>query len=75
LGGCSTLEPYKIEALIIEDLKYNGKSKLSEIQERLKEISKSDIQKAVYRMVYNDDLITEGAQRNRTYDLSKKIKP
>jgi ATP-dependent DNA helicase RecG len=67
-----TLEPYKIEALIIEDLKYNGKSKLSEIQERLKEISKSDIQKAVYRMVDNDDLITEGAKRNRTYDLSKK---
>lgn len=67
-----TLEPYKIEALIIEDLKYNGKSKLSEIQERLKEIPKSDIQKAVYRMVENDDLITEGAKRNRTYDLSKK---
>jgi ATP-dependent DNA helicase RecG len=67
-----TIEPYKIEALIIEDLKYNGKSKLSEIQERLKEISKSDIQKAVYRMVDNVDLITEGAKRNRTYDLSKK---
>jgi ATP-dependent DNA helicase RecG len=67
-----TLEPYKIEALIIEDLKYNGKSKLSEIQERLKEISKSDIQKVVYRMVENDDLITEGAKRNRAYDLSKK---
>jgi ATP-dependent DNA helicase RecG len=66
------LEPYKIEALIIEDLKYNGKSKLSEIQERLKEISKSDIQKVVYRMVENDDLITEGAKRNRAYDLSKK---
>jgi ATP-dependent DNA helicase RecG len=67
-----TLEPYKIEALIIEDLKYNGKSKLSDIQARLKEISKTDIQKAVYRMVDNDDLITEGAKRNRTYDLSKK---
>lgn len=67
-----TLEPYKIEALIIEDLKYNGKSKLSDIQDRLKEISKTDIQKAVYRMVDNDDLITEGAKRNRTYDLSKK---
>ncbi len=67
-----TLEPYKIEALIIEDLKYNGKSKLSEIQERLKEISKSDIQKAVYRMVESEDLITEGAKRNRTYNLFKK---
>ncbi|QGY47279.1 hypothetical protein GM418_27525 [Maribellus comscasis] len=67
-----TLEPYKIEALIIEDLKYNGKSKLSEIQERLKEIPKSDIQKAVYRMVESEDLITEGAKRNRTYNLFKK---
>jgi len=67
-----TIEPYKLEALIIEDLKYNGKSKLSEIQERMTEISKSDIQKTVYRMIENKELDKEGAKRNRTYILVKK---
>lgn len=67
-----TLEPYKLEALITEDLKYNGRSKISEIQERLKEVPKADIQKAVYRMVENKDLKPEGGKRNRTYDLFKK---
>jgi ATP-dependent DNA helicase RecG len=66
-----TLEPYKLEALIVEDLKYNGKSKLSDVQNRLKEISENDIQKTIYRMVVQGDLITEGAKRNRSYTLSK----
>jgi predicted HTH transcriptional regulator len=34
--------------------------------------AKSDIQKAVYRMVVNNLIEIEGAKRNRTYDLSKK---
>ncbi len=67
-----TLEPYKLEALIIEDLKYNGKSKISKIQSRLKEISAKDIQKTVYKMTENGKLIKEGGKRNRTYNLSKK---
>ncbi len=69
-----TIEPYKLEALIIEDLKYNGRSKLSEIQERMSELSKEDIKKTVYRMEKNGELIPDGAKRNRTYDLQKKIK-
>jgi len=67
-----TLEPYKVEALIIEDLKYNGQSKLSDIQNRLKEISENEIQKTVYRMVKRTDLTVEGGKRNRSYSLSKK---
>lgn len=67
-----TIEPYKLEALIIEDLKYNGRSQLSEIQKRIPEVLKEDIQKTVYRMVENNQIETEGAKRNRSYDLSKK---
>jgi ATP-dependent DNA helicase RecG len=67
-----TIEPYKLEALIIEDLKYNGKSKISEIQQRIPEIPEEDIQKTVYSMAVHGKLITEGAKRNRRYDLSKK---
>ncbi len=72
IPSLKTIEPYKLEALIAEDIKYNGKSKLSEIQKRLKEISENDIQKTVYRMVEQGKVTTEGGKRNRTYSLFKK---
>lgn len=72
IPSLKTLEPYKLEALIIEDLKYNGESKLSEIKLRLPEVPEEDIQKAVYRLAKNDDLETLGGNKNRTYKLSKK---
>ena len=67
-----TIEPYKLEALIIEDLKYNGKSSRQEIHNRLKEISENEIQKAIYRMVEQAEIVPEGGKKNRTYTLSKK---
>jgi ATP-dependent DNA helicase RecG len=69
-----TIEPYKLDALIIEDLKHNGESKMADIQSRLSEVYPNDIQKAVYRLVKIGDLETEGANKNRTYRLSKKNK-
>lgn len=69
-----TIEPYKLEALILEYLKHNGCNKLSKIQAGLTEVYPSDIQKAVYRMVEKGDLLTDGAKRNRTYCLPKKNK-
>lgn len=69
-----TLEPYKLAALIQEDLKYNANSKLSDIQKRLSEIPKEDIKKAVYKMVDDKEIIPEGAKRNRTYSIPKKNK-
>jgi ATP-dependent DNA helicase RecG len=68
-----TIEPYKLEALILEYLKHNGCNKLSKIQESMAEVYPSDIQKAVYRMVECGDLVTAGAKRNRTYCFQKKI--
>lgn len=69
-----TIEPYKLEALILEYLKHNGCNKLSKIQAGLTEVYPSDIQKAVYRMVEKGDLLTDGAKRNRKYCLPKKNK-
>lgn len=66
-----TLEPYKLELLILEDLKHNGKSKLSDVQKRLPEVSKDDIKKMIYKMV-DKEIETDGAKRNRTYVISKK---
>ncbi|PKP48618.1 MAG: hypothetical protein CVT92_15960 [Bacteroidetes bacterium HGW-Bacteroidetes-1] len=67
-----TIEPYKLEALIVEDIKYNGKSKMKDIQNRLKEIPEHRIQKTVYQMVDKQILTVEGAKRNRTYSLFQK---
>lgn len=67
-----TIEPYKLEALIIEDLRYNGKSTMQEVRKRLSELSSSHIQKAVYQLVEKGDLTPEGGRRNRRYTLSKK---
>jgi ATP-dependent DNA helicase RecG len=69
-----TIEAYKLEAMIIEDLKYNGESKMKEIQDRMTEVYPNDIQKAVYRMVEKGDLITSGANRNRRYLIHEKSK-
>lgn len=67
-----TMEPYKLEALVIEDLKYNGRSKLSNIKQRLEGISGKEVQKTVYRMADEGILSTQGAKKNRTYELVKK---
>jgi ATP-dependent DNA helicase RecG len=69
-----TIEPYKLEVLILEYLKHNGCTKLSKIQAGLVEVYPSDIQKAVYRMVEKGDLLPDGAKRNRIYCLPKKNK-
>ncbi len=68
-----TVEPHILEALITEDLKYNGESSRTEVQDRLKSANPKDIQKTIYQMVEQGKLLTKGAKRNRTYQLIKKI--
>jgi ATP-dependent DNA helicase RecG len=67
-----TMEPYMLEALIKEDLKYNGTSSMSDIKKRMKGIPDTEVQKSVYKLVGDKEVITEGAKRNRIYKLAKK---
>lgn len=67
-----TMEPYLLEALIKEDLKYNGSSSMSDIKKRIKGVSESEIQKLVYKLVADDEIVPSGAKKNRTYELVKK---
>ena len=67
-----TIEPFKLKALILEYLRYNGFCKLSKIQDGLKEAIPEDIQKAVYKLVEEGELETSGAKRNRTYGVKKE---
>jgi len=68
-----TIEPHKLKALILEDLRYNGYSKMAQIQDRLREALPGDVRKTVYKMVGAGELITLGAKRNRAYGILKKI--
>ncbi len=67
-----TMELYKLEALIKEDLKYNGTSSMRDIKKRLQGAAESDIQKAVYKLVTDREITTSGAKKNRAYELAKK---
>lgn len=67
-----TIEPHKLEALILEDLKYNGKSGMAAIKERLNEVYPNDIQKIVYKMARKGIIEKEGADKNRVYFVDIK---
>lgn len=67
-----TIEPHKLEALILEDLKYNGKSGMAAIKERLSEVYPNDIQKLVYKMARKGIIEKEGADKNRVYFVGIK---
>lgn len=70
-----TIEPHKLKALVLEDLKYNGKSSMKAIQQRLSEVLPNDIQKVIYKLAKDSEVETEGANRNKVYFLiSKKNK-
>jgi ATP-dependent DNA helicase RecG len=67
-----TIEPYKLKALILEDLRYNGKSKMKDIQKRLHEVPASDIAKAVYKMANAAEIGKEGADKTKVYFAFQK---
>jgi ATP-dependent DNA helicase RecG len=69
-----TIEPHKLAALIQEDLKYNGISKMTAIQARLSEVYPDDVKKAVYKLVDMGIIVPSGARKNRTYEIPKKNK-
>lgn len=67
-----TIEPHKLEALILEDLKYNGKSGMAAIKERLSEVYPNDIQKIVYKMAHKGIIEKEGPDKSRVYFVGIK---
>ncbi len=64
-----TIEPYRLKALVEEDLKKHPDSSLSEIALRLPDVERTDIQKQVYAMARHNELLTTGSRTNRRYSL------
>lgn len=64
-----TIEPYRLKALILQDLKYHPKSLISEMSVRLPDITYEDLQKQVRKMALAKDLAYEGGRKYRRYSL------
>lgn len=67
-----TVQPHVLKALIVEDLKANGKSGIKDIHTRLPDTLIDEITKTIYAMVTEKTLIPEGSRRYRTYSVAKK---
>jgi len=67
-----TIEPHRLKALVEEDLRNYPGSKVADIQKRIAELPVDEIRKAVYQLVEEGTLYTEGAKKDRIYFLAKK---
>lgn len=65
-----TMELHVLEALILEDLKIHPNSKVSEIETRLKDAGKKEIQKILYKLKEDKKLSVSGGRAHRNYSLS-----
>ncbi len=72
IPSLKTIEPHKLKALILEDLRYNGKSTMKAIQQRLSEVLPQDIQKNVYQMANAEEIQKAGAAKKRVYFIDTK---
>ncbi len=67
-----TLEPYVLEQLILTDIKNYPNSSIADIDSRIKDIPKKDLQKTIYKLVRNGNLKTFGSKTYRKYSLVEK---
>jgi ATP-dependent DNA helicase RecG len=65
-----TIEPYRLEALIEEDIRRHPDSSISEIVNRLPDTSFKDVRKHIYAMKSSGMIIPVGVNRWRRYRLA-----
>lgn len=64
-----TIEPYRLKALIKEDLKYYPNSLLSEIAKRLPDVDFSELERMIRAMAKNEEISHSGGRKYRRYSL------
>ncbi len=67
-----TIEPYVLEQLVLTDIENYPDSQISDIDKRIKDVEKKEIQKIIYRLVKEGKLITSGSKTYRKYRLAEK---
>lgn len=64
-----TIEPYRLKALIHEDLRYHPNSMMSEISKRLPDVDFSELEKMVRQMAKENEILPLGGRKYRRYAL------
>ena len=67
-----TIEPHVLEQLLLTDLKAYPNSSISEIQKRITDVPKKELQKTIYGLVKKGKLVNKGSKTYRTYSLAEK---
>jgi ATP-dependent DNA helicase RecG len=71
-ASLKVIEPHRLRALIIEELKLRPESSVDDIHKQFGEIDRKDIQKAVYYLVKEDEVEHTGGKTYRKYFVAKK---
>ncbi|GHV67842.1 ATP-dependent DNA helicase [Bacteroidia bacterium] len=66
-----TVEPHRLKALIIEDLRLHPNSMRRDIQQRLPDVEEKDLKKYLYEMVEFGQLLAFGVKTYRQYKLAE----
>lgn len=64
-----TIEPYRLRALILEDLRFHPDSLWSEIAERLPDVNVNELQLLIRKMAIDGDVLFSGGRKYRKYRL------
>lgn len=65
-----TIEPYRLRALIEEDVRNHPDSSMKSIVQRLPDVDAKDIKKNVYQLVKKGVFRANGGKKNKTYSLA-----
>lgn len=65
-----TIEPHRLKALIVEDIKRYPGSMIADISKRLPDVLIEDLRKCIYKMVSDSTLRHEGGKTYRKYFLA-----
>lgn len=66
-----TIEPYRLKALIEEDLRYHPSSLMADIANRLPDIEFGELQKMVRKLAKEGAILHDGGKKYRKYFLPK----
>ena len=64
-----TIEPYRLKALIKEDLRFHPDSLLAEIGRRLPDVDFGELERMTREMAKNGEIKSSGGRRYRKYAL------
>lgn len=67
-----TVEPYVLEQLVLTDIKNYPNSSIGDIDKRIKDVPKKQLQKVIYKLVESGDIEIKGSKTYRKYHLAEK---